>query len=462
MLRGGLVSTLVVLTWVLGCEGLFGFGKTRGPAPDDPSDPMLEYGVDVSFPIHHYLNAMSANPVKKMFANRYSELMAGCYATYSERECDGNENARIDMNLNQPRSQHNYTEVGFKKMRIPEALWKDILIFWEDSKDKERVENWPRGNTYVNHWEVPSYMVSTGERSVRLQRSIHQDIVEAMKPVLEDWTQKKLQHTSLYGIRVYKHGAVLATHVDRLPLVSSVILQVAQDINEPWPVEVYSHDGRAHNVSMVPGEMVLYESHSVLHGRPHPLNGKYYANIFVHFIPIDHEEENEKDRQRGLAIEIPKDADWAAAAKKQMHRKPRPGRNEVGHEQQNHDDEVVKKHIEKSGGGKPHVVEGQTALHRAAASGQLEVVEKLLAQSTNLLHARDANDWQPIHEAARSGHTDVLKYLVDMGADFGARTSNGGTPLFWARAKLPAGHAVIQYLEGIGAPDSEEHIGKER
>lgn len=37
---------------------------------------------------------------------------------------------------------------------------------------------------------------------------------------------------------------------------------------------------------MAPGDMVLYESHSVIHGRPFPLKGKYFANVFVHFEPV--------------------------------------------------------------------------------------------------------------------------------------------------------------------------------
>ncbi len=66
--------------------------------------------------------------------------------------------------------------------------------------------------------------------------------------------------------------------MDRLPLVSSCIINVAQDTNEPWPIEVYDHQGRAHNVTMEPGDMVLYESHTVLHGRPFPMNGSFYVS----------------------------------------------------------------------------------------------------------------------------------------------------------------------------------------
>ena len=69
----------------------------------------------------------------------------------------------------------------------------------------------------------------------------------------------------------------LFTDVDRLPLVSSAIIQVAQNVDEPWPVEVIGHDGKAYNITMEPGDMVLYESHTILHGRPYPLSGQFYV-----------------------------------------------------------------------------------------------------------------------------------------------------------------------------------------
>jgi prolyl 4-hydroxylase len=123
--------------------------------------------------------------------------------------------------------------------------------------------------------------------------------------VLEEWTGHKLEPTSMYGIRVYSDNSVLATRkhcnasiltwmryytiscdvmssmrvdVDRLPLVSSCIIQVAQDVDEPWPIEVYDHNGKAWNVTMQPGDLTLYESHTVLHGRPFPMKGRFYVS----------------------------------------------------------------------------------------------------------------------------------------------------------------------------------------
>lgn len=106
-------------------------------------------------------------------------------------------------------------------------------------------------------------------------------IWDLARSTIQEWTGQDLTQSSLYGIRKYTTGAVLATHVDRLPLVSSAIINVAQDVDEPWVLEVYAHDGMAYNVTMEPGDMVLYESHSVLHGRPFPLKGRHNAILWV-------------------------------------------------------------------------------------------------------------------------------------------------------------------------------------
>ena len=75
---------------------------------------------------------------------------------------------------------------------------------------------------------------------------------------------------------------MLPPHVDHLPLISSCTINVAQDVDEPWSIELYSHDGKAYSVSMEPGKMLLAESHTVLHGRPFPLKGRYYLSTIAH------------------------------------------------------------------------------------------------------------------------------------------------------------------------------------
>ena len=73
---------------------------------------------------------------------------------------------------------------------------------------------------------------------------------------------------SIRGLETHRHTACAVVNVD-------------QDVDEPWPLEVYGHDEKATNVTMRPGDMVLYESHSVIHGRPFPLKGKLLNSIWA-------------------------------------------------------------------------------------------------------------------------------------------------------------------------------------
>ena len=151
-------------------------------------------------------------------------------------------------------------------------------------------EVWGPGNTYANHWSSPTKMIGVHSSSARKL------IWDETRDMLGEWTGMdgaELSPTSLYGVRVYTEGAVLAPHVDRNPLVLSAIINVAQDVDEPWPLEVYGRDGKAVNVTMEPGDVVLYESHSIIHGRPFPLRGRHYANVFVHFEPLGHTMEHD-------------------------------------------------------------------------------------------------------------------------------------------------------------------------
>ena len=56
-------------------------------------------------------------------------------------------------------------------------------------------------------------------------------------------------------------------------------------MQEDWPLYILDNDGLTHKVVLQPGQMLWYESARAVHGRPQPLNGHYYDNIFIHFKP---------------------------------------------------------------------------------------------------------------------------------------------------------------------------------
>ena len=246
--------------------------------------PWLPHNVDpANNPTPHAYKDMVIQPLGDK-QTEFEDFMKGCEEYYGAkgRRCWSNEEDRIRMSLRQPRGMYNYTEMGFTKIRAPKAVFDLLKEFWEKNKDQEREEQWPVGNIYVNHWQGPTAMVSVEDTSLEGGGFVlKQHIWNAARDTISEWTGQQLAECSLYGIRVYKEGAVLAPHVDRLPLVSSAIINVDQDVDEPWPLEVIGHDGKAHNVTMVPGDMVLYESHSILHGRPFPLKGRFMANVFM-------------------------------------------------------------------------------------------------------------------------------------------------------------------------------------
>lgn len=295
------------------------------------------YGVDVSFPIHHSVStnypwlphnrhqegdndgsSSTSSPKDsdhsippryiglpiQTLGNRqefYATHLDKCRKAYKylnqSSKCDFYEYERLLLNQRQPQSMKNLTETGYHKVRAPKRLKEILDAFWKTNAQKSKPEVWPVGMSYINTWEgqVPT-LVSVDDVTLRGSGwTLKRELWSAASAVVEEWTQQELQPCSLYGIRVYHDGDYMAPHVDRLPLVVSAMINVAQDVDEPWPLEVYSHDGRAHNVTLDPGDMLLFESASVIHGHPFPLKGRYYASIFIHFEPSGREYHQERD-----------------------------------------------------------------------------------------------------------------------------------------------------------------------
>ena len=68
---------------------------------------------------------------------------------------------------------------------------------------------------------------------------------------------------------------------DKIPF-----LQIDQKVDEEWPLTVIDHKMERAKVFLKPGEMLLYESAKMPHGRQFPFNGDYFDNLFVHFQPL--------------------------------------------------------------------------------------------------------------------------------------------------------------------------------
>ena len=126
-----------------------------------------------------------------------------------------------------------------------------------------------------------------GSGILQLPEALRMEIHLSLRPVLEDWSKTQLVPTFVYGIRTYKRGAILVGHRDRIDThIISAIINIDQEVEEGWPLMVEDHYYRDHHVLLQPGEVVFYESARLLHGRPIPLKGNKFANIFCHFKPL--------------------------------------------------------------------------------------------------------------------------------------------------------------------------------
>jgi Ankyrin repeats (3 copies) len=278
----------------------------------------------------------------------------------------------------------------------------------------------------------------------------------------------------------------------RVPLVISAIINVAQQVKEDWILELIGHDGVAVNITLRPGEMILYEGHSIIHGRPYPLNGHYNADCLFHFEPIGysnkHFDMDHTVRHQNVATKTTEEKFQEAFAKLSLERKslstesissppdtvPKSqmklphyiieGTIEAQRWRQQFEFRRVILRIEEEIDEKvfPLVMHkatsktlGATSAHVLAAKNDIARLREVAKTDPKSLDTPDSNGWLPLHEAARGGSTEVVKFLVEeVGIrDINARTNDGkgGNALWWAEYGLSADHEVVKVLKRNGA-----------
>jgi ankyrin repeat protein len=88
---------------------------------------------------------------------------------------------------------------------------------------------------------------------------------------------------------------------------------------------------------------------------------------------------------------------------------------------------------------------------QAAERGDADRVEELLRERPNLADETDGRTLSALHYAASEGHADVVRVLLDGGADPRVSALGGMTPLFLAAAGGHAEVAVILVKRGADA-----------
>ena len=330
----------------------------------------------------------------------------------------------------QPRSVYNYTKDGFLKRRAPEDLFAALSAFWELNKHEKAADEWGEQiSVYHNHWAVPTMFLRLQDQAYPGGgHDLAAFVSDKVRDVVEEWTGQFVMASSVHGIRIYHNDSILAPHVDRIPLVLSAIINVAQDVDEPWPLEVYDHNGQAHNVTMEPGDMVLYESSSIIHGRPFPMRGRYFANVFVHMEVLG-KDSSDFPKSGGLPPYLIPGSSWEPEYFKDFPN---------GWKTLENIEEII--------------VRGDLRTLDYIRQHRPEIATKPLNGRTG---------WSPIHEAVRGMHLKIVKYLVtECGVDVNlpAYVPYPVNPLDLAFGSIKdRHHPMFRFLLEHGAQASEAY-----
>ncbi|XP_015833003.1 protein phosphatase 1 regulatory subunit 12B isoform X2 [Tribolium castaneum] len=99
----------------------------------------------------------------------------------------------------------------------------------------------------------------------------------------------------------------------------------------------------------------------------------------------------------------------------------------------------------------PHPKNGATALHVAAAKGYTDVM-KILLQCGADIDAQDIDGWSPLHAAAHWGHKDACQILAENLADMDAKNYVGQTPFDLAD------NDMLKVLEDLKKKQNKEDV----
>ena len=90
------------------------------------------------------------------------------------------------------------------------------------------------------------------------------------------------------------------------------------------------------------------------------------------------------------------------------------------------------------------------SIHDAAANGDLDTVKKILEQNPSLVNQDDQYEWRPIFHAGLRRRYDIVKYLIDCGADLAA---HDGYVIHYA-GEVPNNKEVVSLLIAYGGLDA--------
>jgi hypothetical protein len=233
----------------------------------------------------------------------------------------------VRLNAVQPPMVPPLAPVGFKLVDLPTDLAAQLKQYMQGQlkavKDVPKDLGAPDARSRIISKDADDVFHS---RVTNMPQHLKKSISDHFEKAIGEWIGMPLTYSAGFGARTYLRNATFAAHVDRYDThVASAIVNLAQvrwdpwhsclvppvplpqraprdsagggqDVDVDWPVVITDHSGVAHSVPLHAGQALMYESARCLHSRPHPLQGRWYSNFFIHFRPQGWEEYLKSDR----------------------------------------------------------------------------------------------------------------------------------------------------------------------
>lgn len=97
-------------------------------------------------------------------------------------------------------------------------------------------------------------------------------------------------------------------------------------------------------------------------------------------------------------------------------------------------------------------------IHEFARNGDLDGIKALVEKNPELVNAKDKDGRTPLYWACRGVHLEVVKFLVEKGADVNAEDSNKIVPLH-SLATRNAAAAIAVLLDNGANVDAKDYGG---
>ena len=411
---------------------------------DAVSSSLFSSGIESAWPTQN----LNPDLLEEKQRGSYKAFMKECYERSSKEQCQARETDRILANQNQPKQMTNFTSTGFVKIKTPEKAFQILQKAWRRRKKTLQNELWDLADTSTNQ---NTALMPLHEQ---ISDSEQAEIALAVQKEVESFTGIPQRVSGIHGVRVYLSGSIIAPHVHPLPVAASAIIHIDQSVNEVWPLVLVDHQGKEIVLHLAPGDMVIYESHSVLLGRPYPLNGDYQANLLVQFTPGKYMDIfSEQVSNPAVKFDDLVEAVGTVEVPSRWSRLPPYIQDVVSQEAKQWRQDFVFQRLKPPKRVKPVKTSGVSKLHNYAAHGLLKEFIITYEKNPDLLSSTDSNGWTPLHEAARAGNKQIVEYIIQKGGKINERTNNGvgATPLWWAQQEHGEDHPVVRILREHGA-----------